>query len=359
MSRSEAAEEPRGGLTAAARQTIAARLMPSARQALINRQLRANHETRNSWTSCAAQRQQVTRLIREQIEWQYAHRPHLSPLRIAILGAGNGNDLDLEELTSFGRSPAELDPTNGPVPSRLSGEQSAAAVRLHLFDLDEGAIGSIRQRQPRANWSAIDCHAPIDLSGLDTITTNVGATNMGAENMGAENMGATEMSTAISASEQVAERVRALSKQKDFDLVVSTCLLSQIMEGVVHELGGWHDDYLPLIQQLRTEHLRLLFHCTRPGGTILFITDFVSSDSCDELHRIAPQALPELVQQLIAQRNFFTGLNPAVLARFWSSDAVTGLQVEQVRVTQPWLWNPGPRVYVVCGFIVSRVAKRC
>lgn len=352
MSTSEAAEEPRDELTATARQTMVERLMRVARQALVDRQLRANGETREAWDRFSPQRQQVTRLIREQIQQQLAQRSSPLPLHVAILGAGNANDLDLAELTSSGRLRTEPALQTGNVRSRRSGATDEAAVRLHLFDLDELAIGSIRQRQPSANWSAIECHAPIDLSGLDAIATEMSATEMSATEM-------SSVRSATSASEQVAERVRALSQQLDFDVVVSTCLLSQMIEGVVHELGGWRDDYLPLIQQLRREHLRLLSHCTRPGGTIIFITDFVSSDSCDQLHWIAPQGLPALVQQLIANRNFFTGLNPAVLARCWSSDAVTGPRVAQVQVTQPWLWNPGPRLYVVCGFVVSCVANRC
>ncbi len=339
MSRTEAAQEPSGELTSAAWRTILERLSHVARPALVERQLRANDQTRESWTSFAAQRQQVTQLIREQIQGRLAQCSHTPALRVAILGAGNANDLDLEELTSIGRSPVESGNRTGQVQLQVSGEASELTVRLHLFDLDEVAIGSIRQRQPQADWSAISCHAPIDLSGLEEIATD-------------------EISRAV-ASERIAERMRTLSDQVDFDIVVSTCLLSQIIEAVVTELGGWRDDYLPLVQQLRTEHLRLLSHCTRSGGTIIFITDFVSSDSCDALHQIAPRELPELVQQLIAKRNFFTGLNPAVLAQFWSSDAMVSPRVERVRITQPWLWNPGPRLYVVCGFVVSLVANRC
>jgi hypothetical protein len=51
--------------------------------------------------------------------------------------------------------------------------------------------------------------------------------------------------------------------------------------------------------------------------------------------------LKELLARLINDRNFFTGLNPAVLESLWRGSPL----IEQVERSQPWVWDFGPRYY--------------
>ncbi len=101
--------------------------------------------------------------------------------RIAVLGAGNCNDLHLKELVS-------------------------SFSEVHLFDLDRAAMDDAVARQCPNHASKIRLHGDVDLSGWSSRET-------------------------ASQSPDGRETTRTRGKL-EFDLVVSTCLLSQLMETV-------------------------------------------------------------------------------------------------------------------------------
>ena len=127
------------------------------------------------------------------------------------------------------------------------------------------------------------------------------------------------------------------------DIVVSTCLMSQLFDSVHQLVGESHPEYLPLVFAVRDGHLDLLRRLSKPGGKTILITDFVSSDTLPQLTQVHDQQLMSLLMQSVEQRNFFTGLNPAVLIQKLSGD--TPLTPEAVH--PPWRWHMGPRVFGV------------
>src|SRR5262249_11162330 len=76
-----------------------------------------------------------------------------------------------------------------------------------------------------------------------------------------------------------------------FDIVASTCLLSQLISSAVVAMGDGHPKFAAVMQSLRAGHLRLMNNLLIPGGTGVLVTDIVSSDTCAELWKINEQSL--------------------------------------------------------------------
>jgi hypothetical protein len=139
-----------------------------------------------------------------------------------------------------------------------------------------------------------------------------------------------------------------------FDVVGSTCLLTQLIDAVRIALGNDHPRMLELALTVRNRHLQMLVELTGLHGQAVLITDIVSSLTCPELANVATAALPQLVAQRIRQGDFFTGANPAVLRAFFGSDPSTAPQLQAVQLVKPWRWDFGPRYYAVCAIRVLR-----
>ena len=61
-----------------------------------------------------------------------------------------------------------------------------------------------------------------------------------------------------------------------------------------------------------------------------------------------------MLAQLIRARNFFHGVNPAVLVSLFRTDPVLNSRVTELEPVRPWLWNLGPRWYAVYALKVRR-----
>jgi hypothetical protein len=230
------------------------------------------------WQVFAGHRQRVTELL---------GRGATPGSRLCVLGAGNANDLDLAALMQAYRE-------------------------VHLVDLDADAMARGAARQGVADNPGLHRHGGIDLTGaLDALAALSPASAVGDD--------------AVAACAE--EPVRSLSPALPgpFDVAASTCLLSQLIAGVVQTVGEGHPRFLDLVQALRLGHLRLLTHLVAPGGLGLLITDIVSSDSFPALPSVAEEALPGVLAQLVRGRNFFHGLNPAVLGHFAPIPSGTGM----------------------------------
>src|SRR5581483_1440119 len=103
--------------------------------------------------------------------------------------------------------------------------------------------------------------------------------------------------------------------------------------------------FVPLLQALRTGHLRLLADLVAPGGAGVLVTDIVSSDSFPALPSVPVASLPGTLTELLRAGNFFHGLNPGVLATFFRTDQVVAPQVARLHTAAPWLWDFGSRTY--------------
>ncbi len=263
---------------------------------LAKRQLLKNVQVRDAWDRFAPHRRQVTQLLMPG---------STAPgQRCCLFGAGNCNDLDLDKL-------------------------SLAFEQLHLVDIDGAAMREGVSRQEHANDPNIVLHAGVDLSGLSPI--------IDGDRLDAD----------LDAAVRQAAEVQNPGLTDTFEVAASICLLTQLLEVAAEYLGSSHDRYLEFVQAIRLGHLRLLIQRVTPGGMGVLITDLVSSDSDPELQHVSAEQLADRVRSLIEQRNFFTGVNPAVLHALLTTDPELSAAISEVEMISPWCWDLGPRVYAV------------
>jgi len=269
---------------------------------IFNLHRQRNAESRERWECFAPHRRRVTDLL--------VAAPRADKGRLCVLGAGNCNDLELAEL---------LD----------------AFAEVHLVDLDEAAVRGGLAAQSPANPGRAHVHGGLDLAGCNAI--------MG-DWTPEQPPSAADLERCIDAAASCpAPRIPA-----PFDVVASICLLTQLIDSAATAVGGEHPRFMELLASLRLRHARLLFELLAPGGTALLITDFVSSVTYPPLATTTERDLPGLAAKLIESRNFFTGVNPAVLHALVQADPVLAPRVRRLEMSRPWLWDFGPRTYAVC-----------
>lgn len=272
-------------------------------------QVEQNRGSRDYWEVFAGHRRKVTALL---------GGPESRGSRLCVLGAGNCNDLDLNTLVDDYRE-------------------------VHLVDLDADALAAGVARLGLADDSRVQCHGDVDLTGMLDVLTNCSPH--------------TEIRDADLAAwiEEPTRRMQS-TLPGPFEIVASTCLLSQLIDAVMQTVGESHPRFLELVQAVRAGHLRLLTELIAPGGVGVLMTDVVSSDTVPDLVSVPERALSRKLVQLIRERNFFHGLNPAVLVSLLGSDPVLSSRVAKVEPILPWHWNFGPRCYAVCAMKVWRSA---
>jgi hypothetical protein len=140
-----------------------------------------------------------------------------------------------------------------------------------------------------------------------------------------------------------------------FDVVVSTCVLTQLIDSVCMALPADHPLRNELILTVRNRHLDIIVEWLQPGGVGVLVTDFVSSESAPELARIEESLLLQAASQWIAKGNFFTGANPWAIRDFYRNSRHSPL-FKDVRVTEPWRWDIGAKQFAVAAVIVRRKA---
>lgn len=277
-------------------------------------QQRRNADSRDRWERFAPHRQRVTAALLDAARLLDAPRAAVvagepasrAAPRLCVLGAGNCNDLDLSQLVqAFGE--------------------------LHLVDIDGLALQSAAERQNDGTRERLRLHGDVDLSGL--------AASLARGDGSAEQLMAAVESTPLPSV-----------LDGTFDVVASICTLTQILEVVLKAFEPTESHFVPLVQALRLRHLRQLTSALRPGGRAVLITDVVSSETCGELATAAEWQLPGLLQQLVATRNFFTGVNPFILWQLLATGGDGRYDIRDVRPLSPWTWDLGPRVYAVCGW---------
>lgn len=266
-----------------------------------------NAETRDGWKRFALHREKVTQLLLDGMS--------AAAGKLCVLGAGNCNDLALGQLAE-----------------RFS--------HIDLVDIDEEAITAGVARQAIAA-----CHVTAH-GGVDV--TNVA------------NLISAWMPETPAPDEQVdaciatAERAVLPFDAGGYAVAASICLLSQLIEFITLTLGTGHPRFLELVTCVRREHVRQLIDLARPGGAVVLITDVVSSSTVPELATAASTELPTLVGRAIAQRNFFSGVNPFVIKRLLETDDSFAAMLTDIRLSDPWVWDLGPRLYAVCALTAKR-----
>lgn len=207
---------------------------------------------------------------------------------ICVLGAGDGNDIDVGRLSrDFGQ--------------------------VDLVDVDAAALARCAARLSEREQRRVRLHAPVDLSGLLDQLDAWGDRLPGLE----------ELTTrAAQAGADVAAAIGVTA-----DVVLSTCVLTQLrvpfQQTLVLDPYAWASVHAALL----LAHLHTLVRLTRPGGTAILVTDFKHAD--DPLPVVDPDDVLALLR----------------------SHAPLAAVVERPRLIDPWTWTLRQQELQVCAVV--------
>jgi hypothetical protein len=144
-----------------------------------------------------------------------------------------------------------------------------------------------------------------------------------------------------------------------YDVVVSTCLLSQVLRKVSDCLAASGlpeatvSDYLPrIVRAIREKHLDLMLEHTLPGGAAVLVTDLTSSEALPEMLKEGAD-LQQLFATKVIQGNHFHGMNPQLILESARQEPVSA-KLKSVQVTSPWVWNAIEMQYLCVAFQFRR-----
>ena len=272
---------------------------------IADRQRDLNSKTQQSWDLFENHRNQISQLIIDAL--QKLESGNENPT-LCVLGAGNGNDLDVAQLAKHFDS-------------------------IHVLDIDRLALDRLWQRyedQPEVQQK-IQLVADVEFSGITSSLIEL------AEN---------PTEAIVKSTYDQSLRVHYSTEEK-FDVVVSTCLLTQLIDAVVQTLGRENQWVVPLTIGVRDGHLNLMTSLCKADGQRVLITDFVSSDTMPELASADdPESVLGLARHAIDSRNFFTGANAfSIREKLVELKQVTNQ--DAVEIAPPWRWQIGQRYYLV------------
>ncbi len=276
---------------------------------ITEEQVRRNRDARLGWDLYQLHRERVTRLLIDSAP--------STPGTLCVLGAGNCNDLDLQQLRRHFRS-------------------------IHLVDLDPEAVSLGCELQHVLDDRAIRRCGGIDVTG---ISARIAAWTP------QQPVPPAEIDAVI--RDALTQKVSGL-QLGPFDVVASVGLLTQLIEMVDVALGNQHPQFLALMSAVRLRHLRLLLELTQPGGKAWLFVEVVSSVTCPELLRTSETGLISVLQQALVKQNFFTGANPVIISRLFETDPELSTAISALQITNPWLWTFFTRTYAVCAFSAKK-----
>jgi hypothetical protein len=269
-----------------------------------------NRKSAGSWADFTGHRDKMSALIHQA-----------GGETLAVLGAGNCNDIDLAAVAPRFRE-------------------------VHLLDLDAEAVQRARARQPADIAAKLVVHAPLDFSGSYHRLAAV------------RNKPLTPAQLAGLPDEALARVLTALpGLPGHFDTVVSACCLSQIMHSCYLALGR-HDQLDGIAAALARIHIRVLMSLVRPGGQALLVSDMVSTETFPLEEMWGAQPPGALLTELERTGNFLSGTAPTFIKRLLATDPVAAQLVGQPpRLGEPWLWRLGPDLsFLVYALSVCRRA---
>ena len=265
----------------------------------------SNNEARSSWELFQHHRGIVTNLLLEE-----AVNP---PCSLCVLGAGHCNDINLAKL--------------------LEKYEKITLADIDLASLQHG----IQQQLPSGHERIEFAHA--DLSNQYQLLEQIEASPKGPSTVQLAQLKASSTFT----------QIPELGK---YDVVASTCLLSQILKKIVMTLDDRDDTFVEILKAARHSHLEVMLNALKPGGVGILVTDFVSSDSLPDL--AMTQDLNSTVIQAISTNNFFHGLNPHMVAKVLQESELKS-KIQTLDLTDPWKWQTQLRVYACFGLIFQKV----
>ncbi len=259
-----------------------------------------NRRFPDSWTRYAPHRRRVMNLLTELPAGG----------RVCIFGAGNCNDIDLEQLAHAQRE-------------------------IHLVDLDGEALERSRERQSSAVRDKLRLHPDVDLSGLLQHLDDWGDRFPDRAELG---------KSAVLAAQRVLTQLGAR-----FSAVISTCVLSQLggpfRRTWVTSRSNWAD----LLSALQAVHLASVAGSLEPGGRALLVFDTSSSKDAPALAAQTELSARELAAFAEAEhsrgRLAFEPAPENVVALL-KSPGLAALASEP-EVGLPWLWDLGDALQLV------------
>lgn len=265
-------------------------------QFLLERERERNESTRGGYGAYASHRARQMALLQG-----------LRGQRLAVLGAGNCNDLELSTL-------------------------AASFREIHLFDLDAEALDGAWYRESNDVKRACHLHAG-DLTGVASFLEGWKAEP--PEPLAAQVAAWTKLSG-----------VR--SEAGEFDTVLSTCLLSQVAINL--------RDYFGLVPALNSAllaaiagHVMLAAALTKPGGTVLVTSDCITNRYPIREEAQARGALNAILH-LAAQGAAFPGTDPELVA----SLLTTSPDFSRPELKDAWIWDMGQQSYLVYALQAAR-----
>ncbi|MDF3065189.1 MAG: hypothetical protein K0R38_790 [Polyangiaceae bacterium] len=255
---------------------------------LLERERDRNESTRGGYSAYAAHRARQMALMGDR-----------RGERLAVLGAGNCNDLELSTL-------------------------AASFRELHLFDLDEEALDGAWRRQNDDVKRACHLHT-CDLTGVASFLEAWKAAP--PEPLEAQLAAWTKLSAVATACGQ-------------FDTVLSSCLLSQVAINL--------RDYFGIVPALNSAlvaaisgHVMLAAALTKPGAAVLVTSDCITSRYPIREEAQARGALNAILH-LAAQGAAFPGTDPELVASL-----LTSAEFSRPELKDAWIWDVGSQSYLV------------
>lgn len=262
--------------------------------------------TLNTQTRVLQTYKQHRRKTMELVSLAAAALDDVAERAISVLGAGNCMDLDLPQLVTLFH-------------------------KVTLLDLDREAVESGVNTVECLQTARVQILAPVDLAF--PLTTISAASLSGVDSI-------------ADLCQQLANPL-APPPAAPADVVVSTCVLSQMLSALTHFVTEKDAQFLPLVQAVRRGHLVRMLQLLKPGGRGILISDLVSSETTPALTSINDASLPKLLAQALATGNFFSGLHPGVMLQDLETQPGIAPYVDSPTMTTPWRWEMGPRVYAV------------
>jgi len=281
----------------------------SARDRELSRQVSSNRNSVRNVALFGEHRKRLTQVAAERA-------PSDGAAHLCVLGAGNCQDLELGQLLS-------------------------RYAEIHLVDLDEEAITRARDQLPAGTRGKLTLHPGVDLSQM---------------------LGAFESYRSLTvAPKAVAEHPNVASQAllhalgRTFDVVLSSCVLSQMQLSLLTELGETHRLFPALSYTLSLTHLKTLAALCSPGGRAIFATD-AATEEMAPLAQLAPDTnWLELLQRLAVSQDLFSTLNPLLLSEMLGDDPMLARELIVHPISDAWLWhNTEQRIYLVYAMVLER-----
>lgn len=268
---------------------------------------RRNASTHGRWDAMASHRARVMRLIEEA--------RGKTGKTLCVMGPGNGNDIELAKLARDFEKIALVD-------------LDQAALTRAVARLDEKLVGRVRR------------HCRTDLSGILPVLESW---------VRHRNPSDAEISAVL--------RTALAAPRPDvgaFDVVASTCMLTQLIDSVYMALPTEHPRCVELVMAVRNRHLEIILELLNPGGVGLLVTDFVTTETAPELARLDELLLPRAATMWIEERSFYAGANPFGIRDYYNRSREPGPRAENAQVKGPWRWDIGTKHLAVCAVTFRR-----